>query len=233
METPNLPTPPPTGEAPVRRNPLIPQDQDQKAALALFLAAAWKLNPQLVLLWITQAEFEAKAQQYAAAVKARNQAAALRPQQTLSFAQYDQQIQDGLDDVKAYLREEFGKENAKAYFAEFGIETHGEHYELPLAQKERADALEMLVAALTKYGFQDRKYGKAYWEPIAAGYAALTGKSRQDRAALSGLVGEKDGLETEIDEVLSAMLCLLEAQYRKPEALAAKRRELGFQREYN
>ena len=43
----------------------------------------------------------------------------------------------------------------------------------------------------------------------------------------------KNAHEAEIDEVLPAMLSLLDAQYRTGEARQAKQRELGFQREYN
>ena len=93
--------------------------------------------------------------------------------------------------MKGYLKEAYGKEGAKSYFAEFGIEDRGGTYDLPRSQKERADALAMLVAALPTHGLQDRKYGTAYWQPIADGYADLTGKVRQAAAGLSGLVGEK------------------------------------------
>lgn len=237
MDTPTpSPTPnsdQPTDETAAARNPAIPEDQDQLAALAVFMAAAWLLNPQLVLIWITQPEFAAKAEQFDTKLKARNKAGALRPQQRLSFDQYDEQIKEGLDDVKNYLREVYGKEEAKSYFAEFGIETRGEHYELPSAQKERADALDDLVTALTTHGLQDRKFGVAYWEPIADGYAELTGKARKASAGVSGLVGEKDELKAEIEDALSAMLSLLDANYRTPATLAAKRREMGYQLEYN
>lgn len=237
MEAPT-PTPTPNSEpAPEEtkpaRNPAIPDDQDQLAALAVFMAGAWLLNPQLVLIWITQAEFAAKAGQFDARLKARNRAGALRPQQTRSFAQYDQQIREGLDDVKGYLKEAYGKEGAKSYFAEFGIETRGDNYELPRSQKERADALEMLVDALTTHGFESRKFGTAYWQPIANGYADLTGKARKASATVSTLVGEKDELKDEMEEVLSAMLSLLDANYRDEKVRAAKRREMGYQREYH
>lgn len=232
METPNPPTPPSAEPASTDRNPLIPRDQDQKAALALFLAEAWAANPQLVLIWITQAEFAAKALAFATALRTRNRAGALVPQTGGSLAELDEQIRVGLNYVKGYISEKFGEAKAKSYYAEFGIESRGDNYELPRAQKERADALADLETALTTYGFQDRTYGAAYWQPIVDAYADLTGKARKARATVSKLVGEKNDLEEVIDEVLSAMLSLLDAQYRTEEARLAKQRELGFQREY-
>ena len=232
MENP-IPTPPPAEEASPVRNPLIPRDQDQKAALAVFLAVAWLANPQLVLIWITQAQFAAKATANETALKARNKAGALQPQQTLSFAQYDEQIRLGLDDVKGYISEAYGKDAATSYYAEFGILARGHSHELPRTQKERADALEMLEAALVTHGFDGRKYGTTYWQPIADGYATLTGKARQMAATISALVGAKNDEEEVVDEVLAAMISLVDAQYRTPAARQAKLRELGFQREYN
>ena len=154
METP-LP-PPPAEEASPRRRSLIPADQDQKAALAEFLAKAWADNPQLVLIWITQAAFAAKATAFAAALHTRNKAGALAPQRTLSFQEYDQRIREGLNSVKGYIEDEYGKAAAKSYFAEFGIESRHDTYELPRAQSERALALDDLVAALSTHGFADR-----------------------------------------------------------------------------
>ena len=232
MDSP-IPTLPPAEEASPRRNPLIPDDQDQKAALAEFLAAAWANNPQLVLIWMMQADFAVKATAYAAAVRARNQAGALVPQQTLSFEQYDEQIRIGIKQVKNYLSELFGEDDAKKYYLEFGIQTRGEVYELPRAQKERADALDDLVAALANHGLGARPHGTAYWQPIADGYGTLTGKARTTAANISKLVGVKNDQEEEIDEVLSAMISLIDAQYRTPAARQAKLRELGFQREYS
>lgn len=46
-------------------------------------------------------------------------------------------------------------------------------------------------------------------------------------------MGEKDELKAEIEDALSAMLSLLDANYRTPATLAAKRREMGYQLEYN
>ncbi|MBC7449711.1 MAG: hypothetical protein H7330_16800 [Hymenobacteraceae bacterium] len=231
MEIP-APTPPPAEEASPRRNPLIPEDQDQKAALALFLATAWAANPQLVLIWITQAAYATKAAAFAAALKARNKAGALVPQQSRSFDEYDEEIRKGLNYVKNYISETYGEDSAESFYAEFGIKTRGTTHELPRAQAERADALEMLEAALVTHGLGARPYGTAYWEPIADGYATLTGKARKASANVSKLVGMKNEQVDDVEEVLSAMISLVDAQYRTPEARQAKLRELGFQREY-
>ena len=104
---------------------------------------------------------------------------------------------------------------------------------MPRNQTERADALEILEKALVTHGFGDRKFGTAYWAPIVAGYATLTGKARKTAATIPTLVEAKNEEVEVVDEVLSATISLGDAQYRTPAARQAKLRELGYQREYN
>lgn len=72
-----------------RRNPLIPDDQDEKVALALLVAVGWLANPQFTLFWKTPAQFQLDVQAVAAALKLKNQTAAKRPQVTLALSEID------------------------------------------------------------------------------------------------------------------------------------------------
>ena len=217
---------------PAHRSPLIPRDQDKKADLAVRLAQAWKQNPQLVFIWTTQAAFEAVATAFQQALMAKAASAVLQPGLTLSLAQADDQVAEGLPYLKAALLTKFKKTGAKAMYPQFGIVAHNKGYEIPRAQIERRDALALLVKALATHGLTAGDYGLAFWAPIEAAYRAATQEARENTAATSALTGTKNTLEEQVEQVLSKMLVLLEAQY-DGDALAAKRREMGYLKEYN
>ncbi len=229
----DIPIPPGGSETPANPNPLIPRDQDEKAALGLRVAAGWAANPQLTLIWKTPAEFVLDAQALADAVALKNKTAAKRPQLTLALGEIDKQITAGLGYVKGYLAEKFTKQNAPAYYEEFGITFYDDQHQLPRKQTERAAALAALVEALTTYGFGARDYGTAYWTPLRDGYATTTDAARDSSQTVSEQVGAKNTVMDEVDDVLSALPLLIEANYRTETERAAKRREMGYLKEYN
>lgn len=227
------PTPIPAAPATPVRTPFIPRDQDEKAALGLRLAEAWKQNPQLVFIWITQAAFEIKARSYHQSVIDKTAAAALRGGITLTLEEADDNIQEGLPYLKAILLTKFKKGHDKAKYPEFGIKTRNDGFELPKKHTERAKALTMLLKGLKEYELEAGEFGKAYWAPIEAAYVKGDTDSKKSDATVGGLVGTKDALEEEVTLVLSKMLTLLEAQYPEENELAGKRRELGYLKEYS
>lgn len=224
--------PAPTAEQPAY-TPFIPRDQDKKADLAVRLAAAWKLNPQLVFIWITQALFETMAADYHKAIVDKTAAAALRGGITLSMEEADEKITEGLPYLKAALLTKFKKGGDKAKHAEFGIIAHNKGYFLPDGHTERAKALTMLRKALATYGLEGGEFGSTYWAPIEAAYVQGDSDAKKSSSTVSGLVGTKNTLEDQVDQVLSKMLTLLEAQYPDETELAAMRRVLGYLKEYN
>lgn len=232
METPITPTEAAEDATP-RRNPLIPDDQDEKAALSLRVATGWAANPQLTLLWKTPAQFALDAQALADAVTLKNQTAAKRPQLTLTLDEIDEKITAGLGYVKGYMAEKFTKEKAPAYYEEFGIKYYDDQYQLPRKQTERLASLTALVTALGTYGFGARDYGTAYWTPLRDDYATTIGDATASAQTVSKQVGAKNTIMDEVDDVLSALPLLIEANYRTDAERHAKRRELGYLKEYN
>lgn len=216
----------------VHRTPLIPRDQDEKADLAVRLAAAWKQNPQLTFIWTTQAAFATTATAYQKAILDKAAADVLRPGITLSMAQADDQIAEGLPYLKAALLTKFKKGPDKAMYPQFGIISHNKGYVIPKGQTERRDALGLLVKALGTHGLTAGEFGLDFWQPIEAAYRQAAQDAKASASATGSLQGSKDTLETTVDKVLSKMLVLLEAQYDEA-ALPAKRRELGYLKEYN
>ncbi|MDB5270018.1 MAG: hypothetical protein JWP58_3058 [Hymenobacter sp.] len=229
MDTP-IPAATPAPAPQKTRN--IPQDQDEKADLAVRLAQAWKLNPQLVFIWTTQAAYEVVALAYQKSILDKAAVDVLRPAITLSMQEADAKIAEGLPYLKAALLTRFKKGKDKAMYPQFGIISHNKGFELPHGQTERRDALALLVAALATYDIKDDDYGSSFWEPIEAAYREAARDAKKHESATGTLKGTKDTLETQVDKVLSKMLVLLEAQYDEAE-LPAKRREMGYLKEYN
>jgi len=227
------PTPVAPAATPPTPTPRIPQDQEKKASLAVFLANAWLANPDLTFRWTTQAAFAATAQQYQQAVVNKTGTAAQGASLSLTLDEADDQIAAGLPYLKAALLTKFKKGPDKALYPQFGIISRGGGYELPKGRTERALALQMLVAALDTHGLAAGDYGTAYWAPLAAAYQQGAQATKAHAASVSALVGTKDTLETQVDLVLSKMLALLEAQYPNEQELAAKRREMGYLKEFN
>ena len=227
------PTPNPGLDTTPAYTPFIPRDQDEKAALGLRLAEAWKKNPQLVLIWITQAAFEALAKSYHQSVIDKTAAAALGGDITLTLTEADQKIKEGMPYLKAALLTKFKKGRDQAKYPEFGIEERKGGFELPRKHTERAKALTVLLKGLKDYELEDGEFGKAYWAPIEDAYVKGDKDSKDNDATVGGLVGTKDALEEEVTLVLSKMLSLLEAQYPNEDELAGKRLELGYLKEYS
>lgn len=233
MDTPLPPDGGDANEPAPRHNPLLPRDQDEKAALALRVAAAWLLNLQLTLLWKTPAQFVLDAQALDAAVKLRNKTGAKRSQITMTLEEIDAKITQGLGYVKGYIAEKFTKKNAAAYYEEFGIEFYDDQHQLPRKQTERATALQNLVTALTTYGMATRDYGDAYWIPLRDGYATASTAAKTSAQKVSKEVGTKNTAMDEVDDVLQALPLLIDANYRTEDERSAKRREMGYLKEYN
>jgi hypothetical protein len=227
------PSPPLAAPAAAVRTPFIPRDQDEKAALGLRLAAAWKKNPQLVFIWVTPAAFEAQAKAYHQSVIDKTAAAALRGGIRLTLAEADAKIQEGLPYLKANLLTKFKKGHDQAKYPEFGLITRKGGFELPKKQTERAKALTMLLKALKDYELDGGEFGSDYWAPLEAAYVQGDKAAKGNKATVGSLVGTKDALEDEVTQVLSKMLTLLEAQYPDAKQLAGKRRELGYLKEYS
>lgn len=215
------------------RAPYIPDDQDEKADLAVFLAGAWANNPQLTFIWTTQAAFATSAADYRQSIVTKTGTAAQRAVITLSLQEADAKIKEGLPYLKAALLTRFKKGKDVAMYPQFGLITRNDGYELPKGHTERAKALTVLLAALTTHGLGAGDYGTSFWQPLEAAYTQGTQEAKQSAADVSAQVGAKNTLEEQVDQVLRKMLVLLEAQYPDEVELAAKRREMGFLKEYN
>ncbi len=218
--------PAPTPKA-VRRASQLPDTALALSAVATTAAAAWAGSDLPALLWLSKAEFSAQAAAYATACAAADAAGSARSPQSARLRALDKQLNQGLSFVKGYLHED--QADDLAYYPEFGIVKGGKNYRLPTSRTERVAALAKLQAALVKHKYDDRKYGTAYWAPLATEYAALVKASTGAAGEHSTRVDVKVQGDAKLRQALRALIHHLKANY--PDAFEARLRAFGFQKE--
>lgn len=215
------------------RRSYIPTTQRGRADLALRVKDSWLNFPELVFIWTTYAKYATNAVAFDAAVTARENTGLGRAQTTGTLTETDAKIDDGLAYVKGYLAEKFTKARDQDYYDEFGIIHYSGGYILPEGQTKRVKALEKLMAALVKHGLGGRDYGTAFWQPLYDTYKAASETAHSTAQDVTKAVDGRNQAETDVLEVLQALLPLLEAQYRDEEQRDAVRRQLGYLLEFN
>lgn len=227
-ESTGPPAPDPAGNAPTY-TPNLPFGQLELATLGLSAARFWQTSALGDLLWKTKAAFLAQAQAYFDSLDTADAAGDERSPQAQHLRTLDAQIDKALTFVKGYLGEDYEGDADAAYYPEFGIKAEGKNQRLPSARPARAKALAKLVAAIHAHGYDDRKYGKAFWAPIAKAYAELVGQRAKTESAAAGETGKKNVQEKPLRKVLKALISLIKAHY--PDTYPNVLREFGFQKE--
>ncbi len=209
--------------------PNLPFGQLELATLGLDVAKFWKTSALGDLLWKTKAAFLTQAQTYYDSLDTSDAADNDRSPVANRLRELDKMIEKSLNFVRAYLAEDHEGDADEAYYDEFGIVTEGRNHRLPSGRKPRAKSLTKLLAALDAHGYNDRKYGKAYWTPIEAEYKTLVAQRRKTEGEASGEVGKKNVQEKPLRKVLKALINLIKANY--PDTYKSVLREFGFQKE--
>ena len=211
----------------------LPEGAQPLAELLALATAEWATRPRLTLEWTTQAQAAQLATAFAASIRAAGAADDAISPAVLRLAQLDALI-DGKDGKLKYVRKALALEyddqdDGRAYYGEFGIEKIGGTYTLPRDRGRRAEALTKLVAALPKHNLGTSKYGTAFWAPIAAEYGQLQPQAAQATGTRAAEVGDKNALRAQAEDVLAALLLLLQANY--PKTYKAEQRKFGFLKE--
>lgn len=204
----------------------VPTKDSDFSTLALSVSAKWKLNPTLILLWITQAAFETLANSYAANLAIRLNVGSNRPAQTQTLKQINQQIDEAVTDVKTYIEKKFKKKNADAQFARYGIVKEGSNYRLPKDNDKRKLALPLMAAAIAADGFGAEEYGTAFWTAIINDFKTALKTTTDTSKDVSVKVSAKDNDREKINKVLVAIGHLIAANY--PDNKDAVMRDWGF-----
>ncbi|WP_046244905.1 hypothetical protein [Hymenobacter terrenus] len=227
-EPTGTPAPDQSGNEPTY-TPNLPFGQLELATLAVSAANFWQTSALGDLLWKTKAAFLPQAQAYFDSLDTADAARDDRGPQAQRLRTLDAQIDKALTFVKGYLAEDHDDEADEAYYAEFGIKAEGKNQRLPGARPARAKALAKLVAAIHAHGYDERKYGKAFWAPIAKEYVGLVGDRAKTESIAAGETGEKNVQEKPVRKVLKALINLIKAHY--PDTYKNVLREFGFQKE--
>ena len=191
-------------------------------------SAKWLASPQVTLMWMTAADFKTKADSFNTILNERQSMGSNRPGITSDLVTVNRKLDEGIGFLKNYLASDFGK-TASAHYSKFGIEKKGSAYLLPKDRDRRKDALKLILPALTTMGFTNKPYGSAYFTPLITEFNTLSGSARSMDESVSGHVGNKNELKTEIKLVLTSLIKILQANY--PKTWKSVLREWGFQKE--
>ncbi|GAA4045130.1 hypothetical protein GCM10022409_33960 [Hymenobacter glaciei] len=203
---------------------VIPAGELELATLALAAADAWDASPLLPLLWCSKAQLRTAATSFKASVKTADTAGDDLSPAAQRLAELDGQVERSLKFVRNFLLETYEtKKKAKAYYSTFGLDPDGQ---LRPARPARAEDLAKLVAALKTSGYDQGKYGTAYWKNILDEYKPLVATSSAARSDTSTTAGTKNQLEEPLRKMLRALRQHVKTNF--PDAYAAEWRRFGY-----
>ena len=229
--TPGASAATPATPAKTRKKDLLPKTQLALSTLGLAAAKAWLTSELPALLFVSKAAFSAQAAAYATSLDTADGAGDGLSPQSKRMKTLDKLITKNLGFVKGYLAEDHDEDGGEAYYAEFGIVREGKNFRLPAARTARAGALGKLVAALTAHKYDKKKFGTAFWQPIAAEYATLAEDSGEMRGTASEAVGQKNALEAPLRVALGSLVLSIKANYPDEDTQRGVLRAFGFQKE--
>ena len=193
------------------------------------VANKWASNDWLILKWLTQTNFSADAAKYNSILNIRLQQGSTRPQITKALKVLDKKMNDALLYVKGYILEKYKKEEAKSYYAAFGIEYKTNKYVFPTDQNKRLLAIGLMIDGLAANGFETKEFGTAFWQPIQVEYKSFIESAMQTDGAVSINVGDKNKLKESLKKGLNAILSSIKANH--PDTFKQEMRDWGFQKE--
>ena len=217
--------------AKARKKDVLPTSQLALATLGTAAAKAWPAAELPALLFVTKAAFAAQAAAYAASLGTADGAGDGLSPQSKRMKTLDKLITKNLNFVKGYLAEDHDEDGGEAFYAEFGIVREGKNFRLPAARTARALALGKLVAGLAAHQYDKKKFGTAFWQPIATEYAELAQASGEMRGAASEAVGQKNVLEEPLRVALRSLAGSIKANYPDEDTQRGVLRAFGFQKE--
>lgn len=193
------------------------------------VSTKWNASPWLTLQWTNVSEFETKTTTYQATLTTRIQTGNNRPQITKALQNINKEIDNKLANVKGYIADKYGKENAVSYYVSFGIEFSNKTYRFPIDQNNRSEALALMVNSISANGFDDKTYGKDYWLDIQSQFNELLVSASNTDSTVSNKVGDKNTLKKELKRALNSIVLVIKGNY--PDTYKQELRTWGFQKE--
>jgi hypothetical protein len=140
----------------------------------------------------------------------------------------DKTIDQEIEHVKNYINEKFGKRDAPAYFAQFGI-VKDRIYKLPKDREARKQSFPILLSAIDSHGFADKTYGTEFWTKIIDEYTSLTSSGTDAVTSYTQHVGNKSVEKKIVRKVINSVIFLIKAHY--PDTWKNELRAWGFLKE--
>ena len=184
------------------------------------------------LRWITHPEINSLASEALTAITAKRQTAALRPGQTITLENVDEQTAATTSELRTLMKKKL-KEDYQRHYPAFGFVASGKNWILPLDRDKRAVAIrDLLLPALHAHEMEaDADAGAAIWQAIldiltiALTTADTTKRTRTEQVAVTTPQAAR------VEKVLRAIIHLVKAQW--PDEAEAMLRVYGFVRESN
>ena len=190
---------------------------------------SWKANPQITLIWTTEAQFGTLVTDYSNVLMERKTTGSIRPEVTLKAEALDVEINSSIEYIKGYLTEKYNKKDAISYYSQFGIVKTNKGYKLPADRDKRKTALAILLKAITTHGFQNNTYGLTYWTNIKTKFDSLFEQAGSIDSVVTDKVSNKNQLKTDVRKTLNAIIRAIRANY--PDTYKSVLRNWGFQKE--
>lgn len=206
----------------------IPQAEQDLATLANRVAPKFVASG-LTLDYITPAAFLVLTSKYDAELQARLDTKGDRRPITVRIEELDELIDAGVEDVKGYLVYKYQKPNAPQYYGSFGIVHRNQSHEFPRDQSTCVHALATMIQGIQTHGFNNERFGLAWWQDIQARYNLALAKAAGLDGDASSKVSTKNTTKAEVKKVLNSLVHIIMGNY--PDDYKAKLREWGFQKE--
>jgi hypothetical protein len=218
------------GKKPVKtRN--IPQADADFRDLAEAVADSWLANPDITLRYKKAADFKKEVTAFTESLVSRITTGSLRPGQTSTLKQLDDQIDAAVGKVKTYIEKKYEDGDPQAQYARFGIIKEGRSYVISGDRNNRLPALQQMIDSIAAEGFGNEKFGTAFWTDIQTAYTAAFSQASTTTGDVSGKVATKNEHKKAIRTVLGSLLKILDGNYPVTEEYKGVIRQWGWKKE--
>jgi hypothetical protein len=143
----------------------LPTDQVNIAATSRLVSEIWTTKyPNFNIVATNLANFTTLATRFGQNVTAKSQLLGKRKVLSQSLVTLNKEMDAKVKYLKSYLKEEFGEEAARSYYASFGLVSEGKSEKLPSDRDRRVMSLKAIVSEIGgNVALSNKKYGLTYW----------------------------------------------------------------------
>lgn len=219
-----------TDKKPVKTGQIPKADADFRD-VAEAVANSWLANKDITLRYKTAASFKTEVTDFADSLASRISTGSLRPGQTSTLNQLDEQIDNGVSKVKTYIEKKYEDGDPQAQYSRFGIIKERGRYIMSADRNNRLPALQQMISSIAAEGFGSEKFGTTFWTDIQAAYTTALGQASATTGDVSGKVATKNESKKAISIVLKSLLKVLEGNYPNVDEYKGVIRQWGWKKE--